>query len=146
MDKRSRKIDKIVSLASAEEKRHSEITGRSQQTLNDHLHRLGELSAHRHNYASKATSAAEIHSAHWKDYQNFLYRLDDAVRAQRSIVSDCEQDVELHRRRWMVKRQRLESLERVLERYQNDERIAANRREQRVLDDLVTTSRQFADD
>lgn len=146
MKKRSRKIDKIVALAGAEERRHGEETGRSQAQLNDQLSRLAELNAYRQGYADKTGNSADVHSAHWKDYQNFLYRLDDAVRSQQQIVQDCEQTVESHRRRWMAKRRRLESLERVLERYQKEEHSHAERLEQRALDDLPALPDAYGDD
>ena len=38
-----------------------------------------------------------------------------AVKAQQQIVRDCEKNLATHRQRWMVKRQKLESLERVRE-------------------------------
>ncbi len=125
-----------MSLAEAEERRYGQMTGKSQLQLNDQLERLGELNAHRQSYVSKAKDIADIHSAHWKDYQNFLYRLDDAVRSQQSIVTDCEQTLESHRRRWMAKRRRLESLNRVLDRYQREEQVLSERREQKALDDI----------
>ena len=114
MKKRTRKIDKIVSLAASEERRLGEEAGRSRRRLDEQLARLGELNA----------------------YQNFLRRLDGAVRAQQQIVSDCEQNLETHRQRWLAKRRRLESLERVLEKYQQQDRAFEDRLEQKALDDL----------
>ena len=136
MSKRSKKIDRVVSLAEAEERRYGQMTGQAQVQLNKQLERLGELNAHRQDYVTKSGDIANAHSAHWKDYQNFLYRLDEAVRSQQSIVSDCEQLLESHRRRWMVKRQRVESLNRVLERYKQEEHALSERREQKAQDEL----------
>lgn len=136
MKKRSGKIDKFVSLAGAEERRSGQLTGRSQRKLTEQLQRLGELNAYRQGYASKASDSAKVHSAHWKDYQNFLFRLDQAVHSQQQIVHDCEQTLESHRRQWMAKRQRVESLERVRDRYRSEENSHSERLEQRALDDL----------
>lgn len=136
MKRRTQKIGKIATLAAAEERRYGEQAGRSQQQLNEQLERLGELNAFRHNYAKKSAAAGEVSSAHLKDYQNFLHRLDTAVRAQQQIVRDCEQNLATHRQRWMVKRQKLESLERVLARYQSEDAAHEDRLEQKLLDDL----------
>lgn len=136
MKSRTRKISKIASLAAAEEKRFGEQTGRSQRHLNEQVERLGELNAYRHNYARKNSDVARVTSAHFKDYQSFLHRLDAAVRAQQQIVRDCEQNVATHRQRWMVKRQKLESLERVLDKYQAEDRAYEDKLEQKLLDDL----------
>ncbi len=136
MRNRTKKIGKIASLAAAEERRFGEQAGRSQQQLNEQLERLGELNAFRHTYAQQNASATQVSSAHLKDYQNFLHRLDTAVRAQQQIVRDCEQNLATHRQRWMVKRQKLESLERVLARYQAEDAAREDKLEQKRLDDL----------
>ncbi len=136
MKRRTQKIGKIASLAAAEERRFGQQAGRSQQQLNEQLQRLGELNAFRHNYAKKNAGAAQVTSAHLKDYQSFLHRLDTAVRAQQQIVRDCEQNLATHRQRWMVKRQKLESLERVLSKYQAEDQAREEKLEQKLLDDL----------
>lgn len=136
MRNRTKKIGKVASLAAAEERRFGEQAGRSQQQLNEQLDRLGELNAFRHNYAQQNAGATQVSSAHLKDYQNFLHRLDTAVRAQQQIVRDCEQNLATHRQRWMVKRQKLESLERVLARYQAEDTAREDKLEQKRLDDL----------
>lgn len=136
MKNRSRKIGKVATLAAAEERRFGEMAGRSRKHLEEQVDRLGELNAFRHNYASKNSITSVVNSAHWQDYQNFLLRLDTAVKSQQQIVRDCEQNVEIHRQRWMVKRQRLESLERVLEKYRTEDDAHEARREQKQLDDL----------
>lgn len=98
--------------------------------------KLGELNAYRENYAARARDTDRVNSAHFKDYQNFLTRLDQAVRSQQQVVNDCRKNLEVFRRRWLVKRQRVESLERVQERYRQQELSYADRVEQRALDDL----------
>jgi len=133
---RTRKISKVTSLASSEERRFGEEAGRSQRQLNEQLERLGELNAFRHNYARKNAGATQVTSVHLKDYHDFLHRLDVAVKAQQQIVRDCEQNLATHRQRWMVKRQKLESLERVLARYQAEDNAYQDRLEQKLLDDL----------
>ncbi|MDH3747778.1 MAG: flagellar export protein FliJ [Gammaproteobacteria bacterium] len=146
MKKRSARLKKIVALAEAEERNQRVLTGRSQSQLNQQFGRLGELNAYRQSYADKAKHNADLRSAHWKDYQNFLSKLDRAVRSQRQIVHDCEQSLETHRRQWMEKRQRLESLERVRERYQQEEHLHDERLEQRTQDDMPAAPRLYEDD
>lgn len=136
MKKRTRKIDKIVSLAAAEERRLGEQAGRSRAYLDDQKDRLGELNAFRHNYAEKNPGTVGVSAAHWKDYQSFLNRLDAAVSAQAQIIRDGERNLETHRQRWLAKRQRLESLERVLDKYKDQDRAYESRLEQKVADEL----------
>ncbi len=136
MKRRSARLKKILSVAEAEERSLGMQTGRAQKKLLEEKRKLGELNAYRESYAARARSANALSSAHWKDYQNFLSRLDQAVRSQQQVVNDCEKNLELHRRRWLVKRQRVESLERVQDRYRQQEVAHADRIEQRTLDDL----------
>ena len=139
MKGRSRKIGKVARLAASEERRFGELAGKSRQQLNEQLERLGELNAFRHNYTNKSLKESTLSSAHMQDYQSFLRRLDTALGAQQQIVRDCEQKLEAHRRRWMAKRQRLESLERVLEKYSAEERVQQDRIEQKRLDELASS-------
>lgn len=136
MKSRTRKIGKIVALAASEESRFGQVAGRSRQHLQEQLDRLGELNAFRQNYANKSDARSSVCSAHWQDYQDFLRRLDTAVNAQQQIVRDCERNLEINRQRWMAKRQRLQSLERVLEKYETEEQVQEARQEQKRLDEL----------
>ncbi len=135
MRRSSEKLGNVRTLARSEERKSGMAAGRLQQRLDEQLARLGELNAFRHNYANRP--ASNVSSAHWKDYQSFLSRLDRAVRSQQQIVRDCEKNLEAQRQRWMVKRQRLESLDRVLEKNRAREAAYQERLEQRQLDDLV---------
>ena len=136
MKRRSAKLEKFVALESTEERTLGEATGNSQRRLQQEIARLGELNAYRSDYANRARDVADVDAAHWKDYQRFLARLDAAVQSQEQLIKACEQTVETHRRRWLAKRRRLESLERVLDRYRREEHAALERRQQRLLDDL----------
>jgi flagellar FliJ protein len=133
---RSTKIGKIVTLAKSEEQRLGSEIGRSRNRHNEQLARLGELNAYRHSYMERSRAPGDTSSAHWKDYQNFIGRLDHAVRTQQQIVRDSELSLEKHRQRWCVKRQRLESLQRVLESYRGEEASSEERLRQRALDDM----------
>lgn len=143
MKKRSSKLEKVMSLAAAEERRIGQATGSTRRYLDLQLERMGELNAYRQSYAEKSRMADCVTPAHWRDYQNFIERLDHAVRAQQQIVRDSEQNLATHRRRWMVKRQRLKSLEQVLDRYRKEETAQDERVNQRILDDLPKQDSPF---
>lgn len=144
MKKRSTKLNRIVALASSEERRFAERAGKSRMQLEEHVTRLGELNAYRADYQDKSRSSARANAAHVKDYQQFLRRLDEAVSSQQQIIRDSEQSYEILRRQWMAKRQRLESLERVLERYRDNEAAFVERLEQKALDDIKGKGDQFS--
>lgn len=144
MKNRSGRFAKIVSLAAADERRQSVALGRAQRALSEAVDRLDELERYRREYASSQRPAGEVSAVRWADYQAFLGRLDDAVKAQHQVILDGEQNVDAHRRRWVDRRQRLDSLNRVLDRYRLDERLEDERRQQRALDDRAS-GREFYD-
>lgn len=136
MKAREKKIARVVSLAASEERRYGEQAGRSQQTLNEQVDKLAELNAYRQSYVSRNARDTAVQPAHWHDYQSFLQRLDAALRSQQQIVRDSEFDLQAHRERWLAKRQKLESLERVLSRCEEQNQRHQSRLEQKQLDDL----------
>jgi flagellar FliJ protein len=136
MIRRSSRIEKVVSIAGSEERRESLELGKAQRALDDEIDRLAELQNYRRGYAEKTLPDGSLSAVRWQDYQHFLNRLDRAVTAQQQLILDGERNIDAHRRRWMAKRQRLESLERVVERYRKSESAHDERLLQKALDDL----------
>jgi len=146
MIKRSDRIRKVASLARSDERKQCQVMGHSQRELDQRIQQLEELQSYRQSYLSSRKPTGSVHPTHWQDYQNFLQRLDQAVSAQELQVAEGRQSRDLHRRRWMVKRQRLDSLERVVDRYRQEEQSEQERRQQQQLDDLPETADFFVDD
>ena len=138
-------MQRIVALAAADEQRVTGALGQAQQELEKNLNRLDELTRYRRDYAGKQP-AGSVSAVRWHDYQAFLARLDQAIGVQRELILDAEQNVEAHRRRWIAKRQRRESLQRVLDRYRRDVRNQLDRRAEQRLDDLPPSKAIFPGD
>jgi flagellar FliJ protein len=136
MRNRSNKISRIVALAKSEEQRVGAELGKSRSSFEEQAERLGQLNAYRHSYQQRSSKVNNASSAHWKDYQNFMQRMELAVRSQLQMVNDAELNLEKHRQRWMQKRQRLNSLQQVLDGYRDAEESYAEKLRQRALDDL----------
>jgi len=98
---------------------------------------------YRNEYRGAIRSRSGSNAMTWQEQQKFLQRLDNAITAQHAVISEAEARREAHRKRWMRKRQRLESLGRALARYENDERREAERRESRELDDIPNRGGPF---
>lgn len=112
-----------------------------QRALDMDERRLQELKTYRHEYARKFGVSERVPAARWQDYQNFLRRIDQAMTDQEQHIRAGKESRDAHRRRWLVKRQKLESIERVVDRFQKSEDLAAERKLQKSLDDLYSTSR-----
>lgn len=145
MKKRSKRIGKVVDIAESEERQQCRAVGKSQRNLDDEVNRLEELKAYRQSYMQRPAPHNGISKIRWQDYQLFLRRLDQAVSAQEQLVKDGERNRDAHRRRWMVKKQRLDSLERVVERYRKADDAEIERELQRTMDELPTSKGRFHD-
>ena len=143
---RASRLRRIAGLAKAEERQQAEYMRRARAALNDARERLTELDAFRRKYAEAATRSGRIQSAHWKDRQDFAARLETAMLAQGSIVTDCERKFESQQRRWHHKRKRVESLLRVIDRFQAEDLVREDRLEQRRLDDRPDVTDVYGDD
>jgi len=141
MKNRSNRMQKIFKLAKAEERRIAEEMGRVQRSLNADISRLQDLESYRQNYSEQFKSSGTISAARWQDYQDFLERIDNAVAGQKEQVMTGRENRDVHRRRWLTEKQKLDSLERVVDRFRKVEEQDADRRSQKIMDDLTATGR-----
>lgn len=132
---------RLAELAKTEERRECEELGRLQQSLNQDKKRLDDLETYRKEYSQRFSSAQKVAPARWQDYQNFLQRIDDAMMDQRNNIQVGKQARDAHRQRWLVKRQKLESIERVVDRFQKSEDSSAERKQQQSQDELYFSTR-----
>ncbi len=132
--KRSKRMEIVQSVAEHEERQDCRAMGESQRKLEDELGRLEGLKAYRQMYTTKGKLKQGLCALQWQDYHKFLNRVDQAVAAQEQVVRDGESRRDAHKKRWMIKRQRLESLSRVVERYTNAEFDETERQLKKVQD------------
>ena len=72
-----------------------------------------------------------------QNYRSFLDRLGDAMRQHIKNLDAARADYERRRLQWSEKRIEAESLGRAVERFRAEEQRAADRRDQRELDDAA---------
>ena len=138
--KRSRRIGIVESVAEREERDQRRLMAKSQHELDAALTRLEELMAYRQEYATGERPRSGASALQWKDYHSFMQRLEQAVTTQEQIVADGRRQRELHQQHWMAKRRRLKSISRVVDRYQKQEADEEQRRQQRLQDELASSS------
>lgn len=134
------KFEKLVSLAESEERRCGVIAGESQSYVGDQSAKLNDLSNYRQAYANKPLPGGSVSAQHWSDYHRFLQKLDQAIDAQRQIVCDGERNLELHRKQWLKKRQKRESLQNMKDKADKRQHLRRERIEQKQQDELSTSS------
>jgi len=145
-NKRSTRMQPVHDVASAEEQDLSRDLGRAQRTLQEQIGRLQELRQHREEYAAKSRESEALGSSRWRDYRLFLDRLNQAIVMQEGIIADWRRRRDDLRRQWQVKRQRLESLDRIIDRYRRNELREEERREQRAVDAEARPRQVFGED
>ena len=144
--RKSERISRIVAVTKIEERSQCQEMGRAQKKLDDEVNRLGELKSYRQSYQRQFQPGGDVSSARWQDYQNFMQRLEQAVSAQKEQVLTGEQNRDAHRQRWMVKKRKLESLERIVDRYRRSEAVELERQLQKTLDDLPAKTNIYEQD
>jgi len=106
--------------------------------------RLQMLEGYRNEYADRLRSAiAEgITRQVLANYQDFLGRIDDAIRQQRQVVEQTEANTARGQQDWREKNTRLKAIGTLSDRHEEKERHKENRREQKLQDEFTT--RKFA--
>lgn len=135
-NRRSSRLDKVVTLAELEERRERAEMKKVQQALDQAIGRLEDLLSYRRGYEARRIPLGSVVAVRWQDYQRFLSRLDQAVDSQHQLVLSQKQLLDAHRRRWQEKRKRVGMLGQIKERYRRAEAERDERRMQKVLDDL----------
>lgn len=70
-------------------------------------------------------------------YQNFISRLNEAVGQQEAQIDQVEGQLQQVREYWMKSRARVQAIESVMRKAQEREQVAAAKREQKMVDELV---------
>lgn len=105
--------------------------------------RLDMLQQYRQEYAEKLYGTAQqgVSQQEWRNYQQFLGRLDEAIDVQTRSVNDSIQRTAAGQSHWLEQRNRLKAIDTLSERHQSTERYLANRQEQKQSDEF--SARKF---
>jgi flagellar FliJ protein len=99
---------------------------------------MAQLRAYRDEYVGKAAQpggAMDVVSL--RNHRQFLDRLSEALRTHAQNLGVARADCEARRTQWTAKRVEAESLNRAVERYRHEERLIADRIEQRDGDETA---------
>ena len=138
---RSKRFDPVVKMAGENEQNAGSRLGESRRTLVTQEARLKELHTFRQDYRIRLKEMSEsgLDAGKLRDYHRFLARLDAAVKQQETLVASCNHDVRNKVTEWSEKHTRVKALDKVVDRYQKEERTDEQRREQREYDDRATS-------
>ncbi|MFP4162279.1 MAG: flagellar export protein FliJ [Ectothiorhodospira sp.] len=134
---RSKRMEPVVRLADNHQQNAARHLGTWQQTLEERLQRLQELTDYRDEYARHFEDQAGrcMTAVSVRDYRVFLDRLNAAIEQQGHLVQAAQEEVDRSRGTWVRARGRTEVLTRLVDRFEREERHEMDRREQAEQDD-----------
>jgi len=134
---RSRRLQPVQRVIGDLERQRAARLAASERTVAEAQAKLDELTRYHEDYVRRfATLAAGgLGGMDLRDYQTFLARLGAAIRAQTEVVDGTRTQREAERSAWQSAAVRAKALEKVIDRWRSEERLAADRREQKQLDE-----------
>lgn len=139
---RSDRLAPVQKVLGQTEQQRARALGESQQRLAAAESRLKDLQQYRQEYelnfrqrASKGQSVTAL-----RDFQVFLARLDQAIQQQEQVTEAARGDVAGHTTRWQSAARQVKAVDSVVGRWQNEERRADDRREQKETDERAQRS------
>lgn len=139
MNRRAERLAPVVDMALKAEREAARQLGQMQGQLQQAQRKLAELERYRFDYQQQWISNGQQGvSGQWLiNYQRFLSQLEGAVEQQNRSVAFHEANVGKARVIWQEKYARLEGLRKLVERYREEARLAADKYEQKQLDEFA---------
>lgn len=137
--RRSQRVQPVLELAENKVQELARALGQEQQRLAQMQLQLSELERYRDLYQQemKTRSQDGLDIRQLREFHVFVERLELAVRQQQHVLSQQQQRCDQVRGKYLAERARAQALDKVVERYRNEESAQLARREQNELDDLA---------
>lgn len=147
MNRRAERLAPVVEMALKAERETARQLGLVQGQLQQAQRKLAELERYRFDYQQQwIRNGQQGVSGQWLiNYQRFLSQLEGAVEQQNRAVDWHQGTVDKARAAWQEKYARLEGLRKLVERYREEARLAADKYEQKQLDEFAQRLKPSAD-
>ncbi len=139
---RSKRLQPVQRVTEAREKDAAQALGDAQQQLQHLRQQLKELEHYREEYRNQylQSGSTGFSAQKLQQMQGFLASLDKAIQQQHQNITQAELLCEQKKQLWHQARGRTQALEKVAERYLDEERQQQNRREQKENDEFASRS------
>jgi flagellar FliJ protein len=136
---RAARLAPVVAMAERAEREAALQLGHCRGLLSQAEVKLGELEHYRSDYQQQWIDEGQRGvSGQWlMNYQRFLSQLETAIGQQRNTMEWHRQNAERAKETWQQRYARLEGLRKLVERYREEARLAEDKREQKLLDELA---------
>ena len=141
---RAARLAPVIAMAERAEREAAMQLGHCQGLLRQAQVKLGELEQYRGDYQQQWISEGQRGvSGQWlMNYQRFLSQLETAIGQQRQSVAWHGNNLDKLRGAWQQRYARLEGLRKLVQRYREEARLSADKREQKLLDELAQRIRR----
>ena len=135
---RAARLAPVVDMAERAEREAALQLGHCQGLLRQAEVQLGDLERYRGDYQQQwITEGQRGVSGQWlMNYQRFLSQLESAIGQQQRSLDWHRNNLDKLREQWQQRRARLDGLRKLVERYLQEARTAADKREQKLLDEF----------
>ena len=142
---KSKRFEPIREIASSSADDLSRAMAEAARKVAEIERQIQQLQSYRDDYLRKSgQGTAAVDAVKLQNYRSFLDRLGDALRQQMKSLELARVEYEKRRSAWSAKRIEAESLGRAVDRFRKEEQHAADRREQREVDDSAQRISQAA--
>ena len=141
-DSRAARLAPVIEMAERAEREAARQMAHCQGLLAKAEVQLGDLERYRGDYQQQwINEGRQGVSGQWlMNYQRFLSQLETAIGQQLQSVTWHRQNLEKARAVWQQRYARVEGLRKLVQRYLEEARAAADKREQKLLDELAQRS------
>jgi len=136
--KKSKRLSLLVRIEEAKEREEARKFTECQKSAQEKKKKLSDLEGYLGEYREKflaltrdGTGAETIRSCY-----AFISQLNTAISHQQKLVQDAEESVEEYRQIWIQARQRMDMLERTINRFRDEEQRIEQKKEQLLADEL----------
>lgn len=135
---RAARLLPVIEMAERAEREAALQLGHCQGLVRQAEVQLGDLERYRGDYQQQWISEGQRGvSGQWlMNYQRFLSQLETAIGQQQQSLEWHRRNMQQVREVWQQRYARLEGLRKLVKRYQDEARLAEDKREQKLLDEL----------
>lgn len=135
---RAARLAPVIDMAERAERESAKLFGQGQAQLSQAESKLAELRQYFSDYQQQwLNQGSQGVSGQWlMNYQRFLSQLESAIAQQQRSVDWHRNNLDKVREQWQQRRARLDGLRKLVERYLQEARTAADKREQKILDEF----------
>ncbi len=105
--------------------------------------KLQLLADYREEYARRFQASAQegLTPQQWRNFQDFLARLDDAIAQQRDVVARSRNNTVAGQQAWQAQQVKLKAMDTLSSRHQQSETRKELRQEQKLVDEIAARDR-----